>query len=73
MTTVSRVVSSGTSFPNTPESDRQHYVLHDVTVETTDGRCEVVRLPATDPLGAMDAVRSMRAEQFMSLPRVRAD
>ena len=47
-----RVVSAHTSRPNTPESDLQPTVMHDVHL--SDGT--VVKMMAIDPIDAMDKV-----------------
>jgi hypothetical protein len=71
MTKLCTPISAGTSFPNTPESDTQLKVSHDVTVQLPDGTVETVRFMATDPMTAIDDIRSMSDERFKGLPRVK--
>ena len=62
--------SAGTSFPNTPESDLQPTVAHDVNMRLADGTTEVVRLHAADPGEAIDKIKSMSDQAYQALPRV---
>jgi hypothetical protein len=66
-----RPVSAHTSHPNTPETDRDRTVEHDVMVVGADGMRETVRLHATDPMNAIDLVRWMvGSPAYAALPRV---
>lgn len=65
-----RACAAHTSFPNTPESDRQRCVMHDVTVRTEDGKEETVRLLAEAPDTAIDMVNRMSPALFATLARV---
>jgi hypothetical protein len=64
-----RVISSHTSFSNTPESDQQPKVWCNVEVAIAGGT-ETVRVFASDPLGAMDEVKSMSDAHYATLQRV---
>ncbi|MGF6641833.1 hypothetical protein [Paraburkholderia sp. MM6662-R1] len=67
----SRAFSAHTTHPNTPESDRQRTVEHDVTVALSDGTSEVVRIQAVDPMEAIDAVNHLiDTPAYAALPRV---
>jgi prephenate dehydrogenase len=70
MTTTRRAFSARTSFRNTPESDAQREVLHDVTVMLDGGGSETVRLMAEAPDDAIAQVSRMPAAAYASLPRV---
>jgi hypothetical protein len=70
MTKLCTPISAGTSFPNTPESDKQQFVSHDVNVELTDGTLVTVRLSATDGGEAIDRIKRMSDETFSRLQRV---
>jgi hypothetical protein len=59
-----------TSYPNTPETDKLPEVDHDVTVKLGDGREEVVRIGASDPLVAIDKVNSLDDVAYNNLRRV---
>lgn len=72
MTQLCTIVGGRTSFPNSPESDRQPTVMCDVDVRLADGTEETVRLHAEAPDTAMEAVRSMPDAQFKALPRVKS-
>ena len=61
-----RVVHAGTVNPNTPESDLQPTVLHEVGVSHDDAMI-IVRLMATDPLDAMDRVRAMSEQEVLAI------
>lgn len=63
-------IGAGTSFTNTPESDKLQFVAHDVDVELADGSQVTVRISATDPGHAIDKVRDMSADAFSRLERV---
>ena len=52
-----RVVSACVANPNTPETDSQEFVPHDVTVELKDGVEAIVRVVARDPMDAMETVQ----------------
>lgn len=64
-----RVISACTSFPNSPESDLQPQVWHDVNVLLADGQQVTVRLMAADPFVAGDRIKAMTDEQVAALPR----
>lgn len=70
MTNSHTPISAGTSFPNTPESDLQPFVAHDVNVGLADGSTVTVRISAADPGEALDKVRAMSADAFSKLQRV---
>ena len=57
-----RAQSAGTKYPNTPESDKQLYVWHEVTM--TDG--SKVDIQARDPLDAMDKVNCLEELKQMT-------
>ena len=65
-----KVVSSGTVFSNTPETDLLPTVLHRVCVEI-DARPLEVTLLAADPLDAMDRIHAMSVEDVLALPRMK--
>jgi hypothetical protein len=68
-----RAIASYTAQPNTPESDRQRYVLHHVTVTVTTetgSHEETVVRAATDPMSAIDDVNAMSTAEYMQLARV---
>lgn len=65
-----RVLSSGTSFSNTPETDQQAEVFCDVTVAIADGGTETVRFLSSDPMTAMDEVKTMSDARYATLMRV---
>lgn len=69
MTNLCKVRSAGTSFPNTPESDRQPMVMHDVHVTLADGTAATVRTMATDPGDAIDRIKRMSDDAIERLPR----
>ncbi len=62
-----RVLSAYTSFPNTPETDKQPLVMHDVILRD---EVKPVRVMASDPIGAIDKVNAMTDEEVASLERV---
>ena len=70
MTTLGTPIHAGTSFPNTPESDRQTHVLIDVNVRRQNKSEETVRLYATDPGDAISKIRDMSDQEFLALTRV---
>lgn len=73
MTKLCTPISSSTSFPNTPESDRRPSVYHDVDVKLLDGSTETVRLMATDPFDAVEKVRNMPDATFLGLKRIKPE
>lgn len=66
-----RALSANTTGPNDEETDALQEVLHDVQVIVDEhGVIEGVRLMATDPAAAMDAVSHMNDDAFAQLPRI---
>jgi len=70
MTKLCIPLSSHTSFPNTPESDKQPTVYCDVKVKLLDGATETVRFLAADPGTAIDDIKTMSDSRFSALERV---
>lgn len=58
-----RVIGAAVSAPNTPESDAQEFVLHDVEVES-GGKPFVIRIMARDPADAIDAAHKFSEDTF---------
>lgn len=58
-----KVIGACVSQPNTPESDKQEYVLHDVEVEA-DGKRFMIRIFARDPADAIDSAHSFSEKTF---------
>lgn len=70
---VRKVWAAATSFPNTPETDKQAEVWHDVDTEGMNGEWyERVRVMATDPVHAMRKVGYMPEAEYMALERVKS-
>lgn len=63
-----RAVSAHTTHRNTPESDLQAEVQHDVDVSFTDGRPGItVRLYAACPMTALDKVNALPESVLLGL------
>lgn len=60
-----RKISAHVSKPNTPESDIQRQVMHDVTF-VLDGAESKISLMAECPMDAISKVRAMSPEQLRS-------
>ena len=73
MTKLCIPLSSHTSFPNTPESDKRPTVSCDVKVKLLDGTTETVRFHSADPGTAIDDIKSMPDSRFTALARVRSE
>ncbi|ABM97129.1 hypothetical protein [Methylibium petroleiphilum] len=66
-----RALSASTSGPNDADTDALMEVMHDVSVVVDEhGVIEDVRVMASDPVAAMDAVSHMTDEAFQQLPRI---
>lgn len=61
-----KILSSQTTMPNTPESDKLPKVMHNVVV-VHDGNPLTLHVMATDPIDAQDIVRSLSDEFYSNL------
>lgn len=64
-----QATSAATAGPNTPETDRQRYVLHNVTC-SYDGKIEKVQIYAEAPDLAIRSVNSLTVAEYLCLERV---
>lgn len=65
-----RATAAYVSHPNTPESDLQRFVEHDVCVKMDGGGEFVVRLMATDPGDAIDKINAMPTSYVARMKRI---
>lgn len=63
-----RVISARTTHSNTPESDQQPEVLHDVTVFSRENGIDgYVQIMATEPSDALDRAHKLSLEEVRAL------
>lgn len=64
-----QATSASTSGPNTPETDRQRFVLHTVTC-SYNGKIEKVQVYAEAPDTAIKKVNRIDVDEYLCLDRV---